>query len=686
MDRRFVTAHHLAVLMLCLACAASAQTGAAGSSPPSVVSGLDLQSIDTAVRPQDDFYRFVNGKWLSTTEIPADRPSIGSFDIRFEESLLQLRGIIEAAAADSNAPEGSDVRKIGNLYRSFLDEAKLETLGTTALKGELNRIAALADKRDIADLVGHLQQIGVTVPLGEQVHLDNKDSTRYVFDVSQDGLGMPDRDYYLKDDAELKKIRGEYQAHVERMLAMLGDKAAADEARKILALETALAKVQWTKVENRDPVKVYNKVEITHLHTLAPNFDWKRYLVAADVDGKVDYLIVSQPSYVSAFGRILDQTSLADWKNYFRFRVLSSFAPYLSKAYVDEDFGFSHTALQGVPQNRPRWKRGVTFVDASIGDALGRLYADKYFPAQSKARADALVKNLLEAYRTDLDKLDWMGPETRRQAHIKLAAIATKIGYPDKWRDYGRLEATAADLVGNVMRARQFEFRRNVDKLGKPVDRTEWEMFPQTVNAYYEPERNEIVFPAAILQPPFFNAEADDAVNYGSIGAIIGHEISHGFDDQGSQYDEKGNLRNWWTDQDRKAFAARTKKLVAQYSAFEPVPGYHINGELTLGENIADNSGLAVAFKAYQISLGAQTAPVLDGYTGEQRFYMGFAQGWREKDRDNFLIELIKSDPHSPPIDRVLGAVRNQPAFYQAFAVKEGDKMYLPPDQRVIMW
>jgi len=686
MNRRFVTAHHLVVPVLCFACAASAETGGAGSGPPSPVSGLDVQSIDTRVRPQDDFYRFVNGKWLAATEIPADKPSFGSFDIRYEESLDQLRGIIETAAQDSGAPEGSDVRKIGDLYRSFLDEKKLEALGIAPLQGELDRIAALSDRRDIADLVGHLQEIGVTVPLGQHVHLDNKDSTRYVFDVSQDGLGMPDRDYYLKDDAELKKIRAEYRAHVQRTLAMLGDKAAADEARKILAFETGLAKVQWTKVENRDPVKAYNKVEIARLRALAPNFDWKRYLVATGVEGKIDYLIVSQPSYVTEFGRILYRTSLADWKNYLRFRLVSSYAPYLSRAYVDEDFGFSYTTLQGIPQNRPRWKRGVTLVDESIGDALGRLYADKYFPAQSKARADALVKNLLEAFRTDLDNLDWMGPETRRRAKIKLAAIATKIGYPAEWRAYGGLELKADDLIGNVMRARQFEFRRNVNKLGKPVDRTEWEMFPQTVNAYYEPERNEIVFPAAILQPPFFNAAADDAVNYGAIGAIIGHEISHGFDDQGSQYDEKGNLRNWWTDRDRKAFAAKSKMLVAQYAAFEPVRGYHINGELTLGENIADNSGLAVAFKAYEISLGAQTAPVLDGYAGEQRFYMGFAQAWREKDRDNFLIQLIKSDPHSPAVDRVLGSVRNQAAFYRAFAVKAGDKMYLPPEQRVVMW
>lgn len=692
MSRRFAALYRPVLIALFAASAASAEPANVDPASQSLASGIamasgiETQYIDSSVRPQDDFYRFVNGKWLDLTEIPADKPRVGSFDVRDEESLDQLRDIIEAAARDVSAPEGNNSRKIGNLYQSFMDEARLEAPGAMPLQGELDRIAALRDKREIADLVAHLQQIGVTVPLGQSVHLDNKDSTRYVFDVAQDGLGMPDRDYYLKDDAELKKIRAEYRLHIQRTLALAGDKAAPDEARDILALETELAKAQWTKVELRDPVKAYNKVDVARLPGLTPTFDWKRYLVSAGVDGKVHDLIVAQPSYVSAFGRILERTPLAVWKSYLRWQLLSSYAPYLSKSYVDEDFGFSQATLQGVLQNRPRWKRGVVLVDQSIGEALGSLYVAKYFPPQSKVRADALVKNLLEAFRRNLDDLDWMGPQTRRQAHVKLAAIRTKIGYPDKWRDYSGLGLRPDDLVGNVMRARQFEFRRNVGKLGNPVDRTEWLMTPQTVNAYYDPEMNEIVFPAAILQPPFFNAAADDAVNYGGIGGIIGHEISHGFDDNGSQYDEHGNLRNWWTAKDRKAFAAKAQALVAQYGAFEPVHGYHVNGALTLGENIADNSGLAVAFKAYELSLNAGPAPVLDGYTGEQRFYIGWAQVWRQKARDNFLIEMVKSNPHSPPVDRAVGAVVNQPGFYQAFAVKDGDKMYLPPGRRVIMW
>jgi predicted metalloendopeptidase len=692
MSRRFAALHCLALIAFCAAHAVCAEPASVDpksqplASGIALASGIEAQYIDSSVRPQDDLYRFVNGKWLDRTEIPADKARIGSFDVRYEESLDQLRDIIEAAARDASAPESSNARKIANLYQSFLDEARLETLGATPLAAELERIAALGDKREIAELLAHLQEIGVTVPLGPNVHLDNKDSSRYVFDLGQDGLGMPDRDYYLSDEAELKKIRAEYRLHIQRTLSLIGDKTAWEEARDVLALETELAKAQWTKVENRDPVKVYNKVEIARLRGLAPNFDWKRYLVSAGVDGKVNYLIVSQPSYVSAFDRMLERTPLSVWKSYLRWQLLSSYSPYLSKSYVDEDFGFSRTTLQGVVQNRPRWKRGVMLVDQSIGEALGSLYVEKYFPPQNKVRADALVRNLLEAFRRDLDDLDWMGPETRKQAQVKLAAIRTKIGYPDKWRDYGLLEVRADDLVGNVLRARRFEFRRNVDKLGKPVDRTEWLMSPQTVNAYYDPEMNEIVFPAAILQPPFFNAEADDAVNYGGIGGVIGHEISHGFDDQGSQYDEKGNLRNWWTAKDRKAFAAKSKALVVQYSAFEPLRGYHVNGALTLGENIADNSGLAVAFKAYQLSLNGAPAPVLDGYTGEQRFYIGWAQVWREKARDNFLIEMVKSDPHSPPIDRALGAVVNQPGFYRAFAVRDGDRLYLPPDRRTIMW
>jgi putative endopeptidase len=659
----------------------------APATPATGLSGIETQYEDPAVRPQDDIYRYLNGKWLADTQIPSDKPSYGTFNKLYDDSQDQLKAIIEAAARNSGAPAGSDDARIRDLYNSFMDEARVNALGTKPLSHEFARIAALKSKQDVADLMAHLQRIGITTPFTPTVHLDNRDATKYVFDIQQDGLGLPDRDYYLKDDdTTLRQIREKYELHIAHTLAMLGDRQARQEAAQIVALETRLARAQWTKVENRDPVKIYNKVEIPDLTSLAGGYDWHRYLVAAGVDGKVSYVIVGQPSYLTGLAKILNETALSTWKTYFRWHLLSDASPYLSKPYVDDHFSFYGTALRGVPQNRPRWKRGVSLVDELIGESLGRLYVAQYFPADRKARAEALVQNLLAAYRQDIGELDWMGPDTKQQALVKLSKIAVKIGYPSKWRDYSTLFIRGDDLGGNVARANEFEFQRNLNKLGHPVDRSEWGMTPQTINAYYNPEMNEIVFPAAILQPPFFNAAADDAVNYGAIGSVIGHEISHGFDDQGSQYDGDGNLRDWWTKQDHERFDAKTKALVAQYSAFEPVPGYHLNGELTLGENIADNSGLAIAYKAYQISLAGKSAPTIDGLSGDERFYLGFAQEWREKIRDNYAIELIKSDPHSMAVDRVLGTLVNQPGFYQTFGVKPGDKMYLAPDQRVIIW
>jgi putative endopeptidase len=656
-----------------------------GSAAP--VSGIDLQYVDTSVRVQDDPNRYLNGKWLASTQIPDDKPSFGTFNKVYDDAQDQLKLIVDAAAGDTRSPAGSDQGRIRDLYHSFMDESRLEKLGSRPLSQELNGIAALNSTAGMPALLAHLQRIGVETPFTPNVHLDNHDATRYIVDLGQSGLGLPDRDYYLKDDdATLKKIREQYQAHVAHTLGMLGDKNAEEEARQIVALETQLAQVQWSKVENRDPVKTYNKVELAKLPALMGGFDWHRYFVSAGVDGKLDYLIISQPSYLQALGKALQDVPLATWKSYLRWHLLSGMSPYLSKAYVDDRFAFYGTVLRGVPQNRPRWKRGIQLVDGAIGESLGKLYVERYFPPEQKQRTEALVQNLLTVYRQDIGTLDWMGPDTRREASTKLDKFTVKIGYPARWRDYSSLTIRADDLVGNVIRANEFDSQRNINKLGRPVDRTEWDMTPQTVNAYYNPEMNEIVFPAAILQPPFFNAAADDAVNYGAIGAVIGHEISHGFDDQGSQYDGDGNLRDWWTAEDHQRFAAKTHQLVAQYSAFEPVPGYHLNGELTLGENIADNAGLAVAFKAYKLSLAGGSAPLIDGLTGEQRFYLGFTQVWREKMRDNYAIELIKSDPHSLAVDRILGTLVNQPGFYAAFDVKPGDGMYRAPEQRVILW
>jgi putative endopeptidase len=651
-------------------------------------SGIDLQYIDHGVRAQDDFYRYVNGVWLDQTEIPPDKGRYGSFDQLSDESLEQQRTLVEQAQQSVGGAD-PDQRKIADLYASFMDEPALERLGLRPLAAELARVAALKRRSQVPGLIAHFGVIGAGAPYEAQVHQDARDATRYVFDLSQGGLGMPDRDYYLEDEPRLKQVRDKYRLHIEQMLRLAGQADAAREAEQVVALETKLARAQWTKVQNRDPIKTYNRFEFDRLPGLAPGYDWKRYLSDAGVAGRIDYVVVSQPSYISAFNELLAGTPLPVWRAYFRWRLLSAFAPFLSKAFVDENFAFYGTALRGIAQNRPRWKRGVGLVDHSIGEALGRLYVASYFKPQAKSRMDELVRNLLAAYGAELEVLEWMGPETRQKAQEKLARFATKIGYPDSWRDYGALQIVPGDLIGNVIRADSFEYHRNVAKLGKPIDRSEWHMTPQTVNAYYNSEMNEIVFPAAILRPPFFNAEADDAVNYGGIGAVIGHEISHGFDDHGSQYDGLGNLLDppgWFTQQDLDRYKQRTRSLVQQYAAYAPVPGFHVNGELTLGENIADNSGMAIAYKAYRLSLGGQPAPVIDGLTGEQRFYMGWAQVWRAKTRDDDAIVRIKSDPHSPASIRGLVPERNQDAFYDAFGVKEGDQMYLPPEQRVTIW
>jgi putative endopeptidase len=670
---------------------------AAASAPAATAfkSGVDMQYIDNATRAQDDFYRHVNGKWLETVEIPADKSRYGTGSIVFDSIQEKLHGLVDDAAAGKTTAN-ADTHKIGDLYASFMDESALESADIKPVAPLFASIDAITDAKGVATYMAQMNRDGTVVtPYGLQsnapvqiaIHQDNRDATKYVADLQQGGLGMPDRDYYLKDDdAKLKGIRADYRKHIEKMLGLAGDKNAAANAEQILKLETAIAKAQWDKVAQRDPIKAYNKFEIAKLGTLAPGVDWNTFLDAAGVKGKVETVIVAQPTYLTALGKIVSGTPLPVWKAYFRWHALSDAAPLLSKRFVDENFAFYGTVLTGVPENQPRWKRGLTVVNASIGEELGKLYTAKYFPPEAKARAKQLVANLLVAFKQGIDQLDWMTPATKQAAQAKLAKFTPKIGYPDTWRDYGAVTIDKGDLVGNVLRAVRFEYQRNINKLGQPIDRGEWGMTPQTLNAYYNPELNEIVFPAAILQPPYFDPSADDAVNYGSIGAVIGHEISHGFDDQGAQYDGDGNLNDWWTKEDHEKFAAKTKALVAEYNAFEPVAGYHLNGELTLGENIADNSGLAVAYKAYQISLGEKPAQKIDGLTGEQRFYSGFAQVWRAKARDNAVIAQIKSDPHSISMYRVMGVVINQPGFYSAFDVKEGDKMYRAPDQRVIIW
>ena len=672
--------HLLSALMLAL-------LASAGVHAQQKNSGVDLANIDASVRPQDDFFVNLNGKWLAKTEIPSDKSSWGSFEKLDDDTKPQLRAIIEAAAANPNQAEGTDAQRIGDFFASYMDEARLEQLGLTPLKAELERVAALQDKQQIPALIAHFNRYGVTTPYAFAIHQDNKDPTKYVADLYQDGLSLPDRDYYLKKtDKKMAETLAKYQQHVTRMLTLAGNANAAADAKAIVALETEIAKIQWTKVQLRDPVKAYNKVPLDQLPKLAPGYDWSTWLKDTGIAGKVDYVIVSQPSFITGFNKLLNKTPQATWKAYFQWQVIHANAAYLAKDFALENFAFYGTVLSDIKQQQPRWKRGVNATDGALGESLGKLYVEQHFPAERKARMEALVKNLLEAFRQSINTLDWMSPETKLQAQAKLAKFTVKIGYPNKWRDYSQLVVAKDDLVGNMRRSHAFEYEKEVNKLGKPIDRDEWGMTPQTVNAYYNPELNEIVCPAVILQPPFFDADADDAVNYGAIGAVIGHEISHGFDDQGAQYDGDGNLRDWWTKADHKNFAAKTKMLVKQYNGYSPVKGYHVNGELTLGENIADNSGAAIAYKAYLLSLGGQPAPVIDGLTGAQRFYMGFGQVWRSKIRDAQQIVYLKADPHSPDQFRANGTVRNQPGFYNAFGVKPGDKMYLAPKDRVIMW
>ncbi len=664
--------------------AASAAAPAAGAP----ISGIELKHIDPAVRPQDDFATYMTGKWMNSTEIPADRSRWGTFDQLREGTQPQLRALIEAAQKES-AKAGTEAQKIGDLYASFMNEARLEQLGYKPLAGELARIRVLRDKKAIPALIAHLAKIGVDTPYTLSVGQDSREATRYAAYIRQSGLGLPDRDYYLKkDDARLSAVRASYQQHVARMLAMTGTAAAQADthAAAIVALETALAQAQWTKVENRDPVKRYNKLELAKLAALTPGYDWNGALAGAGIASKVDYVIVAQPSYLAGFDKILADTDLATWKAYFEWQLVTAYADYLSKDFVAADFAFYGTTVTGVTENQLRWKRGVGTVEAMLGEAIGKRYVAAHFPAERRARMETLVRNVTAAYQGSIDTLDWMGPETKQQAQAKLAKFRPKIGYPDQWRDYSSLTIKRDDLVGNVMRGRTYAYNRNINKLGKPIDRNEWGMTPQTVNAYYSSTMNEIVFPAAVLQPPFFDMRADDAVNYGAIGAVIGHEIGHGFDDSGSQSDGDGNLRNWWTPEDRARFQAKADMLVKQFNGYTALPGYQVNGALTLGENIGDNSGLAIAYKAYKLSLGGKAAPVIDGLTGDQRFFMGFAQIWRGKVREQQQIVQIKTDPHSPGQFRTNGSVRNHDAFYEAFGVKPGDKLYLAPAERVRIW
>ncbi|GAB7143064.1 M13 family metallopeptidase [Mycobacterium riyadhense] len=657
-------------------------------------SGIDLSHVDAGARPQDDLYGHVNGRWLSEYQIPADRATDGAFRALFDRAEEQVRELIAEASRASEASGselGTDEQRIGDLYASFLDEEAVERAGVQPLLDELATIDEAADRDALAVAIGALQRTGMGGGVALYVDTDAKDSTRYLVHFSQSGIGLPDESYFR--DEQHADILAAYPGHIARMFSLVygGDSAEhADTAARIVALESKLAAAHWDVVKRRDAELTYNLRTFVELQTEGAGFDWAGWVTAlGSTLEDVSELIVRQPDYLTAFAQLWAGEDLDDWKRWARWRLIRVRAPWLTRELVAADFEFYGRRLTGAEQIRDRWKRAVALVESLMGDAVGKLYVQRHFPPGAKARIDALVDNLQEAYRISISELDWMTPQTRERALAKLAKFTAKVGYPAKWRDYSKLVIDRDDLYGNYQRGYAVNHDRELGKLGGPVDRDEWFMTPQTVNAYYNPGMNEIVFPAAILQPPFFDAEADDAANYGGIGAVIGHEIGHGFDDQGAKYDGDGNLVDWWTDDDRTEFAARTKALIEQYEAYTPRAldkSHHVNGAFTVGENIGDLGGLSIALLAYQLSLSGAPAPVIDGLTGVQRVFFGWAQVWRAKTRDAEAIRRLAVDPHSPPEFRCNGVIRNVDAFYDAFDVADGDALFLEPQRRVRIW
>ena len=646
-------------------------------------SGLDLRWVDPAVRPQDDLFAHLNGVYLREHEIPADRAQDGAFRDLRDNAEADVRAIIEeAASADSD-----EAGKIAALYASFMDVERVESLGTTPLQPLFDEVAAAPDRAALAAVLGRRQRQGRVSLFGTYVSTDAKNSSRYLVHLSQSGLGLPDESYY-RDDT-YAEIRTAYVAHLARLAELVGLPDPARLAEQVMDLETALAKASWDRVTNRDAEKTYTLMTLPALQANAPGFDWEPWLAALEApDGALAEVVVRQPSFVAAAAGLWAERPLEQWQAWLAIRTASACADYLNDAVVEEDFAFYGRTLSGTPELRERWKRGVSLVEGALGEAVGKLYVERHFPAAAKERMVTLVANLVEAYRQSISTLDWMGPATRERALAKLERFTPKIGYPDKWEDYSALQCHADDLLGNVLRSGEWTTDHELAKIGKPIDRDEWLMTPQTVNAYYHPRMNEIVFPAAILQPPFFDAEADDAANYGGIGAVIGHEIGHGFDDQGSKYDGDGNLTDWWDTDDRVEFDRRATALIAQYSALTPagLAEHHVNGALTVGENIGDLGGLTIALKAYRIATAGQEPPVIDGFTGLQRVLLGWAQVWRAVTRDEEAIRRLAVDPHSPPDLRCNAVVTNLDAFHEAFDVRETDALFTPPGQRVRIW
>jgi putative endopeptidase len=651
--------------------------------------GVDLGAMDKSVKPGDNFFSYTNGNWLKTAVIPPDRSQTGSFQDLQILSETRMRAIVDDLEKKSYAQLSPDEKKLRDLYDAFEDTTAIEAAGLKPVEKDLNYLAGLQTKDDVARAMA-------SVPLGTEsiydigIGVDDKNPDNYSLNLNQAGLGLPDRDYYLSDDKALVETRAQYRQYLADMMKLAGMDDTDARADRILALETQIAKAQWSRADRRDEDKIYNPMKIADLKAMAPNFSWDAFLAETHVPLMTKngerYAIVAEKTAFAPLADIFAQVPVSTWRDYLTVHYLHHYSAYLPKRFDDRDFAFYGTVLGGRTQQLDRRTRGIHLLDAELGEALGKLYVTRFFPPEAKAKADQLVNNLLKAYQADVQTLAWMSPETRAKALEKIKQFTPKIGYPSHWRDYSAYTIARDDLIGDIQRGSVFEWNREVNRINQPVDRTEWGMTPPTINAYYNPSFNEIVFPAAILQAPFFDPNADDAVNYGGIGAVIGHEISHGFDDQGSKYNGKGVFQNWWTAQDRANFDAKTKEMVKQYDSYEPLPGLHVIGENTLGENIADNAGIAIALKAYHISLNGKPAPVIDGLTGDQRFYLSFGQIWRTKQRDSSLRTQTLSNEHSPSEFRVIGPTRNQDEWYAAFNVQPGDKYYLPPDQRVHLW
>ena len=646
--------------------------------------GIDVAAIDRAVQPGADFYRFANGTWLKENPIPASESRWGSFNIVAERNNLVLREILESVANDKTATKGSAKDKVGTFYRLFLDEAKREKQGVSPAKADLDDINNLKNKNEIIPLIAKFHRKGIRSFFGFYIGQDLKNSTAYIPYISQGGLGLPDRDYYFKTDAKSQKIREEYVKHVDEIAKLFG-LGSAQFGQDILAFETSLAKPSMNRTERRNQEKQYNKRSYNQLVQAYPAIDFKTYFSEIKLS-KFDSLIVSQPAFFEALNQLLATQSLESIKAYLNWNVMNTSAGYLNSALEKQNFYFYSTVLTGTTEQKPLWKRGIAAANSIVGELLGQLFVEKTFTPESKKRVNAMVDDIVAAFKVRINGLTWMSNETKEKALIKLASFNRKFGYPDKWKDYSKLEIKDDSYLANQYRASEFGFQDMINNLGKPIDRGRWGMLPQTVNAYYSPTLNEIVFPAAIMQPPFFDADADDAVNYGSIGAVIGHELTHGFDDQGAKYGADGNLKSWWTEEDKKLFEGKTKVLVNQFNNYYVSDSLHINGELTLGENIADLGGLTIAFEAYQMRLKKNPGEVINGFTPEQRFFIGFAQIWKNNVRPEALRQLILTDPHSPGEFRVLGTLSNMPQFYQAFGIKEGDKMYRKTEDRANIW